>query len=60
MEKQDAGIFLESGINSDNKPINIHDDFIIERHNECEKQNNHQYQHNGKGTIITVRKDVNT
>ena len=31
------GIFLELGINSDNKPINIHDDFLIDRHNECEK-----------------------
>ena len=51
---------MESGINSDNRPVLIHDDFIVERHNECEKQDNAQYQHNGKGTIIVARKDIST
>jgi len=33
MEGKDVGIFIETGINEDNQPIPIHDEFRYERHN---------------------------
>ena len=33
MDQKDVGIFIETGINEDNNPINIHDEFRYERHN---------------------------
>ena len=60
LHHRDVGIFIETGINEDNKPTQVHDDYIYPRHNEQINKGNAQYQHNGKGTLIASRKNINT
>ena len=60
LETRDIGIFIETGINEDNVPLEVHDDYRYVRHNEQKNKGKSQYQHNGKGTLITQRKNMNS
>lgn len=54
-------MYLETGINKNKQAISPSDSLVIDSENKIGNIiKNEQYQHNGKGTIIFKKKDINT
>ena len=60
MNDNDVLMALETGINDTCKPRIISDNHQIARINYQDKKGKEQYQHNGAGTLIMTRKNMET
>ena len=60
MKNNDVMIAIETGINDTCKPKSISANHQLTRINYQEKKGKEQYQHNGAGTLILTRKNMET
>ena len=61
-ERPDLLVYIETGINASKEAILHSDKLAVAAENKIQKQPQvkDQYQHNGKGTIILKKKDIET